>query len=310
MKKYNEKIHWTLAGAFARFDEISHFAIRNNLLRHYKRITVYDGLNHCAWNGGRIHSGIYYDKTKHDFYDSLGWGIRLVFTNFIVENLHDDVGNWLLETFHREGNGIILINDDLRRYIRKNYPKYELVYSVGGFPEDALYPFNQKAINFYKDIQSKFDCAVLRPDHNFDPSLHMLESEKLEFLVNEDCVMNCDRYKSHFTNVSQRNRTDFSVGKLTEEHRLGGCSLTKKYFEQEIRKDRAALGKDYPFWIQADGIRRLIDSGYTNLKLQGRQRKDLFSFFLKQWLIDYDAPVSSLAYESRVEGEDFVCDDC
>ena len=124
MKEYNNKIHWNLAGAFARFKEISGYAISNNLLRHYDKVTVYDGLNHCVWNGGRLHYGITYDSKIHQFYKKLGWGIKLTFTNYLITDLSDDMGNWLLETFHEEGNGIILVNEDLRRYVHKNFPKY------------------------------------------------------------------------------------------------------------------------------------------------------------------------------------------
>jgi len=117
----------------------------------------------------------------------------------------------VVDTAHGHSKGVL----DTVTYIKKNYPKYKFTYSVGGFPADALYPFKEKDINFYKDLQTKHDLCVLRPDHNFDPSLHKLDKDKLEFLVNEDCVMNCDRYKSHFTNVSQRNRTNLDKGKLS-----------------------------------------------------------------------------------------------
>jgi len=121
-------MRYLIAGAFSKTMPIM------NHLRNYKGdadIVVYDGINKCKWNGGRINRDIFYSDGVIQYYYKRKISIALTFTNHKIE-LDDETGNHLLKKFHRKGNAIILINDNLRKYIRKNYPKYQLIYSITG----------------------------------------------------------------------------------------------------------------------------------------------------------------------------------
>ena len=294
MKKYNEQIHWNISGGFCKFKDISLFALRNNFFRNYKKITVYDGIENCVWNGGRLHSGTLYEEKIHKFYQNLGWGINLTFTNSIIADVYDEKGNWLLETFHEEGNSIILANEDLRRHIRKNYPKFKLIYSITGC-QDTQFPFSEKDIAFYQKKQSDFDCIVPRSDHNFDPGLNRLDADKLELLINEECVLNCPEYPKHFEDVNARNSVDTSNGTEEEIIKIHNCRLDCGLLEKQAAADQERMGDEYPFNLKPHQVIKLIDSGYTNFKLRGRDEDIIsFNYFLKKYMIDYDAVAERL----------------
>jgi len=289
MGKYNEQIHWNISGAFSKFKEISLFALKNNFLRSYKRVTVYDGIENCVWNGGRLHNGVTYDPAVHNFYKSHGWGINLTFTNGIINDVKDEKGNWLLETFHEDGNSIILYNEDLREHIRKNYPKFKLIYSITG-TKNTIFPFRRKDIDFYKDIATRYDWIVPRSDHNFDPGLRELDKSQIELLINEECVFNCPEYTNHFDDVNLRNSQDTSNGTAEEIVQMHECRLDCSMLEIKAAADRIKLGDKYPFNLKPNQVINLINEGYTNFKLRGRDEdKGSFNFFLNEYVIDYDA---------------------
>lgn len=288
MKNYNSKIHWNISGAFSKFRDISSYALKNGMLRKYKKITVYDGIENCVWNGGRLHNGTLYNAQAHKFYQSLGWGINLTLTNAIIEDLSDEKGNWLLETFHEEGNSIILVNEELRKYIRKNFPKYKLIYSITGCG-NTEFPFTPKDIAFYKDKQDNFDCIVPRSDHNFDPGLDQLDGDKLELLINEECVFNCPKYMEHFDEVNERNSQDTSNASEEEIVRIHNCKLDCGELEKKAAFDKEMLGDLYPFNLNSKQVLTLIDRGHTNFKLRGRdESQGSFNYFLNKYIIDYD----------------------
>ena len=101
----NKAITWNIAGGFCMYHLIIPYFTENKLWDTYKKIVVYDGLNHCAWNGGRVNNSATYSDDIRDHYYDLGWSINLTFTNPII-NLADSLGNFLLHKMHRKGNGL------------------------------------------------------------------------------------------------------------------------------------------------------------------------------------------------------------
>ena len=100
------------------------FFFKNKHILEYFDITVYDGINNCQWNGGRINRDISYTDKVIDFYYRNNITIALTFTNPVID-IQDVVGHELLEKFHRDGNVVISVNDALRNYIKSIFPKYK-----------------------------------------------------------------------------------------------------------------------------------------------------------------------------------------
>ena len=121
MNKTVFSCNFMIAGAFSKFKKLAIFFTKHKELLKNNTFTVYDGINMCHWNGGRINEEIYWTQSQINYYYRNNISIALTFSNHIID-INDRVGNELLEKFHRKGNKIILVNEELRKHIRTNYP--------------------------------------------------------------------------------------------------------------------------------------------------------------------------------------------
>ena len=98
-------MRFNIAGAFSKRKELRLYFFNNkNIIKNFD-ITVYDGINNCSWNGGRINRDICYDDKVINFYYRNNISIALTFTNPVID-LTDKTGNELLKKFHKKGNVI------------------------------------------------------------------------------------------------------------------------------------------------------------------------------------------------------------
>lgn len=281
----NKKLTWNIAGAFAKHETIYSFFKDRGLLDTYGKIVLYDGIAECVWNGGRLNNPIPYNEEVRDLYYDLGWSINLTFTNFIIDT-SDETGNFLLEKMHKEGNGIILVNDSLREYVRKNYPKYKIYYSITGCGP-AKFPMDDETFSFYKGKLDLHDTLVPRCDNNLDPRLKDLDISKLELLVSDTCVLNCPHWEDHFKAYSVLNRRGKSATKKDWDN--VECWVPKDDFTRRTNMERKALKDKYPFYLSPNQIKKLISEGFYNFKIQGRESENKdFLYDLDRYLVDYD----------------------
>ncbi len=249
-------VRYLIAGAFSRTLPIF------KALTKYKGdadIVVYDGINKCKWNGGRINRDIKYSEGLMNYYYSKGVGIALTFTNHNID-LTDDMGNRLLAKFHREGNAIILVNSSLRKYIRKNYPKYELIYSITGMGTLNI-PLQDIDIQVYHHLESVYDWIVPRFEHVFDKRADELDRTKWEVMVNDTCVWKCKRFDEHFKAIADEN----TKGNAYSEE-IEGCWI--KGFDPDIESKQDTMD------IDTANINRLKGEGVQSFKIIGRELTD------------------------------------
>jgi collagenase-like PrtC family protease len=249
-------MRFLIAGAFSKTIPIMKF-LSTQTGEH--DIVVYDGINKCRWNGGRINRDIQYHEGLIEYYYSKGVSIALTFSNYKI-NLDDPVGNHLLEKFHREGNALIIVNDDLRAYVRKNFPKYDLIYSITGMGLLNI-PLQDSDIAFYKDLESKYDWIVPRFEHIFDPRSNELDKTKWEVMVNDTCVYKCKHWDAHFKAIADENTAGRPYSKEVEE-----CWLPK--FDPNIESKYNCMD------IDAVHIQKLKDAGVRSFKITGREMED------------------------------------
>ncbi|HLE09654.1 MAG: hypothetical protein A2504_06975 [Bdellovibrionales bacterium RIFOXYD12_FULL_39_22] len=247
-----------IAGAFSKFKELSVFFLENKIYKRNK-ITVYDGINECSWNGGRINRKVYWSQSQIDFYYNRDIGIGLTFTNHEI-NINDKVGLSLLDKFHISGNKIILINDHLREFIRKNYPYYRLTYSVTGVGHIPI-PLNDEALDIYKDLEAKYDLIVPRMEHVFDVRFKELDQSKYEIMLNDTCIYNCPHYTEHFMAIATQNllRRNYKGHEEIEECWIDGYDFKKS--------KNGKHGMD----LCLEQIRVLQKQGINSFKLSGRE---------------------------------------
>jgi hypothetical protein len=61
---------------------------------------------------------------------ALGIGYRIPLTNNFVTREEYETNICFLEKYHRSGNSVILVNDDLAKWVRDDFPKYRIEASI------------------------------------------------------------------------------------------------------------------------------------------------------------------------------------
>lgn len=255
-------MHVTLAGAFSNFKHISYYIFKNKHILSDIKLTVFDSLNNCNWAGGRINNNTTYTADQVNFYKRNGIGINLIFTNNVVD-INDSTGNQLLEEFHEDGNGVVLINDMLREHIRSNFPEYKLTYSITGTDNISM-PMSDNDFNHYKSLEPYYDYIVLRAEHNLDPRLHHLNKNKYEIYITEGCTPCCPVWTKHYNYVSQGNRENDTFNDAIAS-KYEKCLL--KCSEGEYRWDKLKFDS---LLNTVDDVKKLYTIGFRRFKISGR----------------------------------------
>lgn len=272
-------INLNLAGAVVHYDAfIKHlpvFKLKNKNIN----INVYEGPNLCQWNGGRINRNIKLTQDIIQRYNKFGITISLTFTNPTID-LSDPIGNDLLKMLdesqkkYNVRNKIILINDDLRKYLRENYD-FELIYSITGHPSDTK--ITDELLNRYKDLESKYDWVVPKFEVVFEPAFYnVVDTSKYELLINDTCIYSCPKYYEHFRAIAEQNTISKNPWQeLGHDHcfKVEECWLPIEKFNPSIGSDKnrkkygEKLGMDYT----RDMIKKAIKLGYISFKISGRE---------------------------------------
>jgi hypothetical protein len=250
-------MRYLLAGAFSKSIPLIKF-ISNRMVDNSK-LVVYDGINKCRWNGGRINRDVFYNDALIEYYYSKGISIALTFSNHKI-NVNDPLGNELLEKFHKEGNALIIVNEDLRKYVREKFPKYDLIYSITGMGTLNI-PLEDEDIAFYKQLEQDYDWIVPRFEHIFDPRSNELDSTKWEVMLNDTCVYGCKHYDAHFKAIADENTAGRPYSAAIEE-----CWLPKFDPSKDSKYDCMDL--------RPDAMQRLKDLGVQSFKITGREMQD------------------------------------
>jgi len=250
-------MRYLIAGAFSKSIPIIRFL--GSGIAKDAHIVVYDGINKCRWNGGRINRDIKYNDALINYYYGKGISIALTFSNHNI-NLDDKLGNELLEKFHRKGNALIIVNDQLRQYVRDNFPDYDLIYSITGMGLLNI-PLQDDDVAFYKDLESKYDWIVPRFEHIFDPRANELDSTKWEVMLNDTCVYGCKHYDAHFKAIADENTAGRPYSKEVEE-----CWLPK--FDPNKESKYSCMD------IDAEHMQKLKAIGVASFKITGREMQD------------------------------------
>lgn len=249
-------MRFLIAGAFSKTIPIMRF------LKKYKgdaHIVLYDGINKCDWNGGRINRDVFYNEAVMQYYYDRNVSIALTMSNHNVD-LTDPVGNELLEKFHRPGNALIIVNDDLRKYVREHYPNYDLIHSITGMGHLNI-PLQDEDVEWLKQKEQDYDWIVPRFEHVFDPRADELDKTKWEVMVNDTCVFGCKHFEEHFKAIADANTQRKEYDPDIEE-----CWLPK------FDPDRESKYKCMD--IDIEHINILKEQGVRSFKITGREMTD------------------------------------
>ena len=260
-----------IAGAVAHYDrlikELPVLKLRNKNIQ----FTVFDGPNLCKWNGGRVNRDITLTPDMVDRYNKFGISVCLIFSNPHI-NLDDTVGNDLLEMVSHYGklhnivNKVVLINDDLRQYIRSRFD-LELIYSITGHPSDIT--INDSLIQRYINLEQKYDVIVPKFELVFQEEFYTrINPEKYELMTNDTCKYGCPHWKEHFEEDARMN---IEYDNPWVDAGYDACFKTEECwledFTPHTRNTDENVGMDYTTSM----VKRAIDIGYSSFKISGRE---------------------------------------
>lgn len=275
------KVHYHLPGLFEFYEFYKVFL---PLYREHREwfydwcdiVSIYGAPEGCLWGGGRTSLGKSDARNVLALTDSFGISARLTFSNSLLreEHLQDKVCNQLCRLF--EGAqipaGVIVHSDLLVTYLKSKYPDLYLISST------------TKVLTNFEDLRSELtrpDFKYVVPDFRlnkfFDKlsSLTQEQKDKVEFLCNECCDINCHSRKACYENVSRKNLA--TAGEEIPDHKCSGKDGQDGYKFSKAMKN--------PVFISIQDIQQTyLPMGFTNFKLEGR---GLGSALLLEFILYY-----------------------
>lgn len=245
----------TFGGAVSQFEVFKKNLFKLKMLqKNGICITVFDGINLCKWNGGRVNKELYLTDEILEFYNSNNIGINLTFTNNIIDT-SDEIGNKLLKMISKNNiNGVIIANNNLKEYIKFNFPNLKTTYS---------FTTEVEKIEEYIQLEKDYDFLVPKVHLFFDKEFYTkVDLKKYELWVDEQCI-NCEKIAYHYNIISEINRT---YNKPYIEKGEAFCKSWNDCILSDYN-DCNTKGLSYFNKITID---KLISIGYQNFKIPGR----------------------------------------
>ena len=233
--------------------------------------SIYGAPSDCLWGGGRIGFGDDDPWEALSLTREYGVSARLTFSNSLLraEHLADAKCNRLCAMFESEANGVIVHSDLLLNYLKERYPKYYFVSST------------TKVLTEFRDFERELNRSDFRfvvPDFRLNRSLARLngltqaQKDKVEFLCNECCGIDCRARKACYENVSRK-----SLGEDCADHICAASDGGEGY--------RFSKAMENPAFIGIDGIQSVyLPMGFHHFKLEGRS---LGSALILEFLLYY-----------------------
>ncbi len=273
-----EVAHYHLPGLFEFYELYSRFLPlfyehRDWFYEWCDIASIYGAPADCLWGGGRVGFG---ENNAHEVLSLLkkyNISARLTFSNSLLCPVHlaDKKCNELCRLFqnHQIKNGVIVHSDLLLDYIHKNYPELYLVSST----TKVLTDFSQ-----FQEELNRPEFSYVVPDFRLNKdftnlkTLSQSQKDKVEFLCNECCDINCNQRKSCYENVSRK-----SLGENCPDHICKAPGGNNGYIFSNAMKNPAFIGIN-------DIQNTYLPAGFTNFKLEGRS---LGSAIILEFLLYY-----------------------
>ena len=151
--------------------------------------------------------------------------------------------------------------------------------------EDVQHPLRDEDVDFYKSKLDVYDLIIPRFYHH---RLNELDKKRVELLINEECLLNCKNYVKHFDKVSAWNRKHDRAATLEEIEKIHGCKIPCEKFYEKANKTKKELGILYPFDLEHRQVLHLLEKGFNNFKLRGRDEEDKgYEYYLDKYITSY-----------------------
>ena len=254
--------------------------------------SIYGAPEGCLWGGGRTSFGKADARDVLALMDEYGISARLTFSNSLLreEHLPDKKCNELCRLFETAKNpsGVIVHSDLLVVYLKAKYPDLYLISST------------TKVLTDYETLRTELerpDFKYVVPDFRLNKAFDKLskltqeEKDKVEFLCNECCDINCHSRKACYENVSRKNLA--TAGEEIPDHKCTGKDGQDGY--------KFSLAMKNPAFISVHDIQETyLPMGFTNFKIEGR---GLGSAMLLEFILYY---MTKPEYQLQVREEIYL----
>ena len=238
--------------------------------------SIYGAPEGSLWGGGRTSFGKADARDVLALMDEFAISARLTFSNSLLkeEHLADKKSNELCRLFESAKNpsGVIVHSDLLLDYLKEKYSDLYMISST------------TKVLTDFEDLRTELDRPDFKyvvPDFRLNKAFDKLatltqeEKDKVEFLCNECCDINCSSRKACYENVSRKNLAttaeDFPDHKCTGKDGQGGYKFSKAM-------------KNPAFISILDIQNTYLPMGFSNFKIEGR---GLGSALLLEFILYY-----------------------
>jgi collagenase-like PrtC family protease len=176
------------------------------LRRHFGHVplnqveSLFGFVEYTPLYGGRVFKRRELSERDAAQLTNAGIGLRLPLSNHFVSRGEYEASRSLLEKYHQDINSVIVTNDDLARWVRKDFPAYRIDASV------------IKNINSLKKLERAlelYDEVVLPMPSNEDVSfLQSIEQkDRITLFANAGCAFTCPS-RTCYVSVSKINKGD------------------------------------------------------------------------------------------------------
>ena len=236
--------------------------------------SIYGAPADCIWGGGRVGFGEDNPLEVLSLMQKYGISARLTFSNSLLreEHLSDRKCNTLcalLNAATTPRNGVIVHSDLLLHFLKDKYPGLYFVSST----TKVLTEFER----LQQEVQRE-EFAFVVPDFRLNKAFEMLntfsapQKDKIEFLCNECCWIDCWDRKACYENVSRK-----SLGEKVPDHVCCAPDTNIGYRFSNAMKNPAFIGLE-------DIQNTYLPQGFTNFKIEGRS---LGSALILEFLLYY-----------------------
>lgn len=181
--------------------------------------SLFGFVERCTLYGGRPFVGRQLSDADVQALYQHSIGVRIPMTNlFISEDEYKEYG-WLFEKYHRVGNSMIVKEDTLARWIRRDYPHYKLEASM------------IKEIDTYDKITAALEVydTVVLPMHlntRYDFLDKIVQKDRVMLFANAGCAYNCPARICYRT-ISLINKLDPGPDRVIENSIFRCSKMTR-----------------------------------------------------------------------------------
>jgi len=260
---------WNVSGLFAHGRLI--YDLYHIVTRRFEcplRLESVHGAPAVPWNSGTASQVPVHLKalaaTVRAFNDA-GIGVFFTFSNHLLEkgDLDNRVCNQMLEVIDNDRglNGVVLAGDLLFDYLRRERPRLKLTSSVVKVTMEN----GRGNVDYYQALAERFDSVTLHPDDGFEYDLlDQLDREKIEIVVNEDCVFHCKARHTHYEVLARCRKTGGDSGREAKQALAQQATRCLMPFQRLDGKNRSCN-------FTVEEMKRVYDTGFRRFKLQGRK---------------------------------------